>query len=65
VINTVEPTITVDPLGKVSDLIEMAVREAVTTANQRATVCGCRGCKAQAAEAARWAARMLERDPDA
>jgi hypothetical protein len=64
VINTVEPTIIVDPLGEVGDLIALAVREAVNIANQRATVCGCRGCKVQAADAAQWAARMLQRDPD-
>jgi hypothetical protein len=55
-----EAPATMDPVREANDIILLAVSSTVTTAIHRAEVCGCRGCKAQAMEAAEWARGMLE-----
>jgi hypothetical protein len=55
-----EPRATTDPVREATNIIMLAVSSAVTTAIHRAEVCGCRGCQAQAMEAAEWARGMLE-----
>ena len=57
---TTEIATTIDPVREATEIIMMAVSSTVTTAIHRAETCGCRGCKAQAMEAAEWARDMLE-----
>ncbi len=60
-VGIIEPTETTTSILDEAILVAMkAVSSAVTTHLHRATVCGCRGCKAQAAQAAEWAANLLE-----
>jgi hypothetical protein len=51
---------TTDLVRQASEVIMLAVNSAVTNAIHRAELCGCRGCKAQAAAAAEWAHELLE-----
>jgi hypothetical protein len=47
-------------LDEVIAIATKAVSSTVTDQAHRAAVCGCGGCKAQAIEAAEWAADMLD-----
>ncbi len=51
---------TADPIQEANEIIMLAVSSTVTSAIRRAETCGCRGCKAQAMEAAEWARDMFE-----
>jgi len=53
---TARPTI--DIVDEAIAIVAKAVSSTVTDQAHRATSCGCRGCKAQAVEAAEWAAHM-------
>jgi hypothetical protein len=57
---TSEAATTSDPVREASEIIMLAVNSAVTSAMHRAAICGCRGCKAQATEAAQWAHDLLD-----
>jgi hypothetical protein len=48
----------IDIVDEAIAIVARTVSTAVTTHAERATVCGCRGCKAQAVQAAEWAAHM-------
>jgi len=47
-------------LDEVREIATKAVAITVTDQAHRAAICGCGGCKAQALEAAEWAADMLD-----
>jgi len=47
-------------LDEAVEIVVKSVSTTVTSQRHRASVCGCRGCKAQALEAAEWAAEMFE-----
>ena len=57
---TTTSTPPVDILEEVIAVATKAVAIAVTSQAHRAATCGCAGCKAQAIEAAEWAAEMLD-----
>jgi hypothetical protein len=58
-VETPEPT---GVFGEIGAIVDSAVRSLMTDADHRAAVCGCRGCKAQATQAAEWGRAMLASD---
>jgi hypothetical protein len=48
----------IDIVDEAIAIVAQSVSSTVTNHSHRATACGCRGCKAQAVQAAEWAAHM-------
>jgi hypothetical protein len=57
-IETVTPVL--DLLAEATRIVDESVRSAAEQAAHSAAVCGCRGCKAQAVQAAEWATHMAQ-----
>ena len=56
------PTVAIDVLAEATRIVGESVRSAVRRSADSSEVCGCRGCEAQAVQAADWAARIFAVD---
>ena len=60
---TMAPAMTViDLLAEATRIVGETIQGATERAAHSAEICGCRGCKAQAAQAVEWASGMLASD---